>query len=74
MVHEGLYSHPIVDLIKVVQWDDKTFTIEVNGQPKVVSLDRLKPAHVEDTSMIETIPLDDCFWSDTPPLHLPPLQ
>ena len=48
------YSGPY----KVVQKDDKTFTIEVNGQPKIVSLDRLKPAHIEDTSVIKTIPLD----------------
>ena len=58
---------------KVIQRDDKTYTIEVNGQQKVVSLDRLKPAHIEDPSVIETIPLDDCFWSesDTPPWTSP---
>ena len=61
------YSGPY----KVVQRDVKTFTIEVNGQPKVVSLDRVKSAHVEDTSMIETIPVDDYFWSDTHPVTSP---
>ena len=38
---------------KVMQRDDKNFTIEVNGQKKVVSLERLKPAHVEDTSVVD---------------------
>ena len=49
---------------KVMQRDDKTFTIEVNGQQKVVSLDRLKPAHVEDTSVVDTSPIDDSSWLD----------
>ena len=44
---------------KVIQRDDKTFTIEINGQQEVVSLDRLKPAHVEDSSLVDTTPIDD---------------
>ena len=56
---------------KVMQRDDKTFTIEVNGQQKVVSLDRLKPAHVEDTSVVDTAPIDDSSWLDSPPITSP---
>ena len=74
--HDGVHTPlqpPYNGPFKVIQRDDKTYTVEVNGQPKVVSLDRLKPAHVEDPSMIVTVPVDDCFWpeSDTPPATSP---
>ena len=55
------YSGPY----KVVHPDDNTFSIEVNGQQKVISLDCLKPVYVEDPSMV-TIPIDDSFWFDAP--------
>ena len=41
---------PYDEPYKVMQPGDKNFTIMVNGKEKVVSLDQLKPAHVEDSS------------------------
>ena len=46
---------------KVLKRSDKHFTLDVNGQQKVISLDRLKPAH-----------LDSCDYPTTPP-HTQPL-
>ena len=57
---------------KVMERGDKTFTITVNGQQKVVSLDRLKPAHVEDSSIEDTKPTDDSNWLDSPPIITSP--
>ena len=51
-----------------MQQGDKTFTIMVNGQEKVVSLDQLKLVHLEDSSIDEdTTPIDDSTWLDSPP-------
>ena len=35
---------------KVLQRNNKHYTLEISGKQKVVSLDRLKPAYIEDTS------------------------
>ena len=58
-----------------VQRDDKSFTIKVNGQQKVISLDWLKLAHVhvEDTSVVDTTPIDNLSWLDSPPITSPTL-
>ena len=41
---------------KVVKRADKTFTVEVNGRQEVVSLDRLKPAHLDPTASVDAAP------------------
>ena len=46
---------------KVLKRSDKHFTLDINGQQKVISLNRLKPAH-----------LDSCDYPTTP-LHTQPL-
>ena len=56
---------------KVIQRSDKTFTIEQHGQEKVVSLDRLKPAHVENPSLEDTTPVNDSNWLDSPLITSP---
>ena len=35
---------------KVIERGAQTFTVNVHGKPKVISLDRLKPAHIENLS------------------------
>ena len=57
---------------RVMQRSDKTFTIMVKGQQKVVSLDRLKPAHVQDSSKKDTTPIDDSTWLHSSPPSTPP--
>ena len=52
---------------KVMERGDKTFTIMVNEQQKIVSLDWLKPAHVEDSSIEDLMPLNDSTWLDSSP-------
>ena len=56
---------------KVVQCDAKTITLEVNRQQKVVSLDQLKPGYVENPSIINTTPIDDCSRLDSPSFSSP---
>ena len=74
MHHDGVqkplqppYSGPY----KVIHQDDTTFTIEVNGQQNVVSLDYLQLAQVEDPFMTDTMHIDDSFWFNAPPVTSP---
>jgi hypothetical protein len=49
-VHRGAKSPlhcPYEGPFKVLQPGDKTFTLDRGGRPEVVSIDRLKPAHVD---------------------------
>ena len=58
---------------EVMQRGDKTFTIMISGQEKVVSLERLKLAHVEDSSIEDMTPIDDSTWLDSPPPIISPI-
>ena len=58
---------------QVVERGDKTFTIDVNGRNEVISLDRLKPAHIDNSSSIEEAgPIDDPFLPLSPSVPTPP--
>ena len=53
--HDGVrkpLQQPYDGPYKVLQRSDKHFTVEVKGRPEVVSLDRLKPAHLEPPSIL----------------------
>ena len=41
---------------RVVKCTDKTYTIEINGQLEVMSLDQLKPAHIDKAELMEDTP------------------
>ena len=47
----GLYSPPMMVLLKVLKRADKTFIILLNGKEEVVSVDRLKAASIEKESI-----------------------
>ena len=60
---------------RVLHRSDKHFTLDISGKKKVVSMDRLKPAHIEEvlpvTNPSVTVPQPS--QSDTsPPLDSPP--
>ena len=64
MQYNGLYSNHIYESPhKVVERGAKTFTVDVNRQAgdtcTVVSLDHLKPAHIEDSATINIRATDD---------------
>jgi len=43
---------PYDEPFKALQWTDKHFTLDINGKKKLVSLDRLKSAYMDDTLQI----------------------
>ena len=44
---------------RVLKRHDKHYTLDIMGKEKVVSLDRLKPAYIEDVSIIDSFPHPD---------------
>ena len=56
---------------KVVERGAKTFTVDVNGKQEVISLDRLKPAHMEDSATIDVTATDDTLLLPLPAVLTP---
>ena len=57
---------------KVIERGSKTFKVDVDGQQQVISLDRLKPAHIEDVDTTEVqYTSEPAVPSTTPTLALP---
>ena len=46
-------QQPYHDPHKVVKRGAKTFTVDVNSKKEVISLNHLKPAHVEASALID---------------------
>lgn len=67
-VHRPLQP-PYDGPFRVLRRGEKQFTIDVRGHHKVVSLDRLKPAHIEDADTVSHAPS-----SVTPPSKTPLVQ
>ena len=57
---------------KAVKHGAKTFTVDVNGKQEVVSLDHLKPAHIEDSVTIDVTATDDTISPPLPAVPTPP--
>jgi len=45
--HRTPLQHPYEGLIKVIQPGSKTFQIDIGGKTETISVDRLKPAHID---------------------------
>ena len=45
--HRSPFQRPYEGPFKVLQSGDKTFTIDVSGRKETISVDRLKPAHID---------------------------
>ena len=61
---------PYHGLYKVLHKADKYFTLDISGRQDTVSVDRLKPAHIESSPTLDSpTPLssDDCPSSTPPP-------
>ena len=52
-------QQPYYNPHKIVECGGKTFTIYVNDKQEVISLNCLKPAHVEDSSTVDVTATDD---------------
>lgn len=48
--HRAPLTPPYKGPYKVLERGDKAYTIDNNGKPDIVSIDRLKPAHMERSS------------------------
>ena len=57
---------------KVVKRRAKTFTVDVNDKPWLISLNRLKPAHIEDSAMIDVTATDNTLLPPSPAVPTPP--
>ena len=56
---------------KVIRRHDKHFTLAVKGSQSVISIDRLKPAHLEEQTITSTSPKDEPLPVMAPPLSSP---
>ena len=45
--HRSPFQRPYEGPFKVLQSGDKTFTVDVSGRKETISVDRLKPAHID---------------------------
>ena len=45
--HRSTFQRPYEGPFKVLQSGDKTFTVNVSGRNETISVDRLKPAHID---------------------------
>ena len=52
---------------KVIERGTKTFTIDVQVKQEVISLDCLKPAHIEDLVTIDVTTTDETLLPPPPP-------
>ena len=69
--HEGTrkpLQRPYEDPYKALKWDDKQ--VEVKGRQDTLSLDRLKPAHLEPSLTATTTPTE-CTEPFSPPVSTP---
>ena len=57
---------------KVIERGVKTFTIDVNGKQEVISLDCMKPVHIEDSATIDVTATDDTLLPPLPAVPTPP--
>ena len=62
-------QHPYDGPYKVLYCSDKHFTLNIQGTRKTVSLDRLKPTHLEYTTTVQDTPQPSTITSTTP--HTP---
>ena len=80
--HDGVHTSlqpPCDGPFKVVKRSEKFYTLDINGRKDTVSLDRLKPAYLEDApepNTFELSPSMPTHSNDTPPAlthsHNPP--
>ena len=72
-VHSSL--HPSYDgPYRVVNRTRKYFTLDVNGRQEVVSIDRIKPAHIDKVRQDRPTPTCDTpLTADNPNVHTPAL-
>ena len=70
-VHQTL-EQPYHGAHKVIEGGAKTFIVDVNSKQEVISLDRLKPAHIEDSVTINFTATDDTLLPLPPAVPTPP--
>ena len=56
----------------VIERGSKTFTVNVDGKQEVISMDRLKPAHIEDSVPIDVPATDDSLLPPPTAVPTPP--
>ena len=64
--HRNPLQAPYTGPYKVLTHGEKTFVVDVGGRPETISVDRLKPAHVDPTS---PVPLAQPPRRGRPPLN-----
>ena len=57
-VHRSL-EQPYHGPHKVIEHGAKTFTVDVHGNPEIISLDGLKQVHIEDSVTMDVTPTND---------------